>query len=398
MMLDKIKNFDYTLMITPLLLTGFGMVMVYSASMVVAVVDGMASNHYLIRQLIFFAISSIAFVSCCFLPYQIYQRMMKIIILSCIVLLISVLIFGSAANNARSWFSIGPLSMQPAEFAKLGLIIYLAAIYSKKQSYLNEFKKGVLPPLILTIILLGLIVLQPDIGTAAIIFLMACSVIFASGIKWKHLTILVLIGISLVILAAPNMVTEERLSRFTGAYQPFESPDLNGYQLIQSYVAIGVGGLTGEGLGQSVQKLGFLDEAHTDFIMAVIAEELGFLGVVIVIGLLATIVIRGLYIAKKCKDSFGSLLAIGISSMVGIQTFINLGAISGVLPITGVPLPFVSYGGSSMLIMLISMGILNNIAKQVNQQEQDREELAPNPAMHNQNSTNMYRGGKRWQS
>ncbi|MGX8793279.1 putative lipid II flippase FtsW [Oceanobacillus sp. M60] len=393
-MLKNWKHFDFTLMITPILLAGFGVVMVYSASMVLAVVEGSDSNFYLNRQLVFFIVALIGFAITSFLPYQIYQRLMKIIIISCIILLVAVLFFGDTVNNARSWFRFGPFSLQPAEVAKLGLIMYLAAIYSKKQAYLDQFSKGVLPPLIITAVVLGLIVAQPDVGTAAIIFLMACSVIFASGIKWRHLSILVFAGLLLLAFAIPNMVTEERLSRFTGAYQPFNSPDLNGYQLIQSYVAIGVGGWTGEGLGQSIQKLGFLVEGHTDFIMAIIAEELGFVGVAIVLGLLAAIVFRGLYISRRCQDSFGSLLALGIASMIGIQTFINLGAISGVLPITGVPLPFISYGGSSLLFMMISMGILNNIAMQVNKKESEREELAPKPSLFHRKSINSYRGGK----
>src|SRR5699024_10573868 len=150
------------------------------------------------------------------------------------------------------------------------------------------------------------------------------------------------------------------------------------------------------GLGQSVQKLGYLMEAHTDFIMAIISEELGFVGVVIVIGMLATIVLRGLFIANKCKDSFGALLAIGISSMVGIQAFINLGAISGVLPITGVTLPFISYGGSSLLILLISMGILNNIAKSVNEERQQPETVKEQPGL--EKNVLNYRGGRPWSS
>lgn len=393
-MLKNWKHFDFTLMITPILLAGFGIVMVYSASMVDAVVDGLKSNYYLVRQSIFFIVSLIGFAIISFLPYQVYQKKMKIIIISCIILLLAVLFFGDTVNNARSWFRFGPFSLQPAEVAKLGLIMYLAAIYSKKQAYLDQFSKGVLPPLIITAVVLGLITGQPDVGTAAIIFLMACTVIFASGIKWRHLFILVFAGLVLLAFAIPNMVTEERLSRFTGAYQPFNSPDLNGYQLIQSYVAIGNGGLTGEGLGQSVQKLGFLVEGHTDFIMAIIAEELGFVGVAIVLGLLAAIVFRGLYISRKCQDSFGSLLALGIASMVGIQTFINLGAISGILPITGVPLPFVSYGGSSLLFMMIAVGILNNIAMQVNKKEDEREELAPKSGLFQRKSINSYRGGK----
>lgn len=371
-MIKRLKYYDYTLIITPIILAAFGLVMIYSASMVTAVVEGHESTHYLFRQGIFFVLGLFFFTITCMFPYRKYQKLMKAIILFVILLLLGLFIFGNTVNNARSWYNFGPLSMQPSEFAKLALIMYLSSVYSKKQSYINEFYRGVLPPLVMTGIIIGLIVLQPDIGTAAIIFLIACSVIFSSGIRIKHLSILIAIGLALVVSSVPFLVTDERISRFTGAYQPFQTPDSDGYHLIQSYLAIGTGGLTGEGLGQSVQKLGYLMEAHTDFIMAIIAEELGLIGVVIVIGLLAIIVLRGIFIARKCTDSFGALLAIGISSMVGIQALVNLGAISGLLPITGVPLPFISYGGSSLLVMFISMGILNNIAMHVNKNENSK--------------------------
>ncbi|MBP2256077.1 cell division protein FtsW [Virgibacillus campisalis] len=395
-MMKKLKDYDFTLIITPILLTAFGTVMIYSASMVSAVVEGFESTHYLFKQLQWFMLGLVGFAFCALFPYKYYQRLIKPIILVIIVLLVGVLLFGEVRNNAKSWFQLGPIHLQPAEFAKLGLIMYLASVYSKKQSYIDEFNKGVLPPLILTGLMLGLIVLQPDIGTAFIIFLIACTIIFSSGIRFKHLFILVAIGLIVLAIALPNMVTDTRIDRFTGAYEPFEAPETGGYHLIQSYIAIGVGGLTGEGLGQSVQKLGYLMEAHTDFIMAIISEELGFVGVVIVIGMLATIVLRGLFIANKCKDSFGALLAIGISSMVGIQAFINLGAISGVLPITGVTLPFISYGGSSLLILLISMGILNNIAKSVNEERQQPETVKEQPGL--EKNVLNYRGGRPWSS
>ncbi|MGP4106854.1 putative lipid II flippase FtsW [Virgibacillus sp. L01] len=393
-MIQKLKSYDFTLMITPILLAMFGIVMIYSASMVIAVVEGHESSHYLVKQIQWFSMAMVGFIFTSIFPYRYYQKLMKLIILIIVVLLVGVLFFGNEVNGSKSWFNFGFISMQPAEFAKLGLIMYLASVYSKKQAYINEFNRGVLPPLILTAIVLGLIISQPDIGTAAIIFMIACSVIFSSGIRFKHLTILVLVGLALVAFAIPSMVTDERIARFDGAYQPFEDPQDDGYHLIQSYLAIGVGGLTGEGLGQSVQKLGYLLEPHTDFIMAVIAEELGFVGVIIVVGMLSVIVLRGLFISKKCSDSFGALLAIGISSMIGIQAFINLGAISGILPITGVPLPFVSYGGSSLLVMMISMGIINNIAKTNKQKEQQ-----PVPVNTKEEpETNVFknRGGKTW--
>ncbi|MFD2628259.1 putative lipid II flippase FtsW [Oceanobacillus kapialis] len=399
-MLHKLRDYDFILIITPILLAAFGSVMIYSASMVSAVVEGHDTTYYLFRQLQWFCLGLVGFIACSLFPYKYYHKLMKFIILTILVLLVAVLLFGNTANNAKSWLYIGPISLQPAEFAKLGLIMYLASVYSKKQEYINEFSKGVLPPLILTAIVLGLIVMQPDIGTASIIFLIVSTIIFSSGIRLKHLLLLTSVGVGLVLLALPYMVTDERISRFTGAYQPFETPATDGYHLIQSYLAIGVGGLTGEGLGQSVQKLGYLMEAHTDFIMAIVAEELGFIGVLIVIGMLALIVLRGIFISRKCRDSFGALLALGISSMIGIQAFINLGSISGILPITGVTLPFVSYGGSSLLILMISMGILNNVAKQTKQHDmQDvNHKQANDHSTEKRNSSHFTRGGRVWQN
>lgn len=368
-MLHKLKNFDFTLMITPLLLAVFGVVMIYSASMVSAVVEGLESTYYLKRQLQWFVLGLIAFLFCSVFPYRHYQRFIKLIILVSVVLLISVLLFGESAHNATRKVVIKSISIQPAEFVKIGLILYLASAYSKKQAYINDFFKGVLPPLVLTATVVSLIILQPDIGTSAIIFVTALAVIASSGIHFKHIFVLFSIGAVFLAIVIPNMITDVRVARVIGAYKPFTAPESIGHHLIESYLAIGVGGITGEGLGQSVQKLGYLWGAHTDFIMSIITEELGFIGVVVVVGMLSIIVLRGFYISRKCDDSFGSLLAIGISTMIGIQAFINLGAISGVLPITGVPLPFVSYGGSSLMALMISVGILNNIAMSVKTKE-----------------------------
>lgn len=367
-MLRTLKKFDFTLMITPLLLGGFGVVMVYSASMVSAVLEGLDSTYYLTKQFQWYIFGVILFFLCSIIPYKRYLHFVKIIVFISIALLIAVLFYGQNINYAvRSITLFGGFNIQPAEFVKLSLIIYLSSVYSKKQSYIHDFFKGVLPPLILMLIIIGLIVMQPDIGTSVIIILIAGSIILSAGVRLRHLIFLSSIVVTGLLLLMPYLVTEKRLARITGAYQPFASPDDGGHHLIHSYLAIGNGGITGEGIGQSVQKLGFLWGAHTDFIMSVVAEELGFIGVIIVVGLLATIVLRGIYIAKKCEDHFGSFLAIGISSMIGIQAFINLGAISGILPITGVPLPFLSYGGSSLLVLMIAMGILNNIAKSVNE-------------------------------
>ncbi|TQS75688.1 putative lipid II flippase FtsW [Ornithinibacillus gellani] len=393
-MIRKLKNYDFTLMITPILLAAFGIVMIYSASMVVAVVNGNEPTFYLVRQLRSFVIGMVGFVITCIIPYKTYQKLVKLISLVMIGMLVYVLINGHSEGNATRWFSLGPMTIQPSEFVKIGLIIYLASVYSKKQEYISDFGKAVLPPLVLMGIILALILKQPDVGTAATILLIGSTIIFSSGIRFRHLFLLSAVGVIVVAIAIPNMVTETRIERFTGAYQPFEAPDDGGHHLIQSYLAISGGGLSGEGLGQSVQKLGYLFGAHTDFIMSIVAEELGFIGVFIVIGMLAIIVLRGFFIARKCEDSFGALMAIGISAMVGIQASINLGAISGILPITGVTLPFISYGGSSLMVLLISMGILNNIAMQTKKDEADVQpkESVTKPVMLKQ------RGGRSWSS
>lgn len=391
-MKNSLRGFDYTLIITPFLLASLGIIMIYSASMVSTVVDGLSSTYYLLRQLIWFFISIVGFLFTAFFPYEKYKKMTFWIVIASFLLLILVLFFGDTVNQATRAVKIFGLNIQPAEFIKLTLIIYLASIYSKKQQYIDDFVYGVLPPLVLMLIMVSLIVLQPDIGTAVIILLIGSTIIVSSGIRFKHIISLLLVAGSLILLLIPKLITDTRIARVTGAYVPFQDPDSTGYHLIQSYIAISGGGVKGEGLGQSVQKLGYLWGAHTDFIMAVIAEELGIFGVLLAIGLFATITLRGLYIAKKCKDSFGSLLALGISSMVAIQAVINLGAISGLLPITGVPLPFLSYGGSSLLVLMLAMGVLNNIARSVKMDEE-------NPPQEKNEPVNQYRygRGRTWQ-
>ncbi|MFC4387280.1 FtsW/RodA/SpoVE family cell cycle protein [Gracilibacillus marinus] len=372
-MKQKRKTFDFLLMFPPLILAGFGVVMIYSASMVTSYLDGNPAYYMMVKQLIWLGLGLVGFLFACFFNYKFYQKLTKFIILFLILSLVGVMLFGKTINNSQSWIIIGPFSVQPSEFVKIGLVMYLAAVYTNKQEYIDDFFKAVLPPLVVTVILLGLIVQQPDIGTAGIVFSIACVVIFSSGIKFRHLSFLIVIGLTVLIMLSFYMVTDEKISRFTGAYSPFQDPDVSGYHLIQSYIAIATGGLSGMGIGQGIQKLGYLTQAESDFIMAVVAEELGIIGVVFVIGCIAIIVLRGFFIAMKCENKFGSLLAIGISAMFGIQTTINLGAISGLLPITGVPLPFVSYGGTSLLVSLFSVGVLNNIARHVNYQRTYRE-------------------------
>jgi cell division protein FtsW len=373
-MVKKIlKSYDYTLIITIVLLSLFGLVMIYSASMVSAIQRyGVDSDHFFQKQKIFLIVSAFVFIIVALFPYKAFlsNKLLVPMVFFSLFGLGAIFIIGHVAGNAQSWIKIGSFSIQPAEFVKLCVIIYLSAVYAKKQSYINEFNRGVAPPLLYLLLVFLLIALQPDYGTAGIIILISITIIFCSGMNLKNIFKLIAIGLLLatpiVIAMQDEIFSEERMSRISSLNNPFEVEKDAGYHLVNSYLAIGSGGVNGLGLGKSIQKLGYLPESHTDFIMAVIAEELGLWGVGFVLLGLAYIVLRGILIGIKCKDPFGSLLAIGISSMIGIQSGINLAGISGLMPITGVPLPFISYGGSSFLQLSIAMGILVNVSMFVN--------------------------------
>lgn len=375
-MLKKIlKSYDYSLIIVVVLLAIFGLVMIYSASMVTAIQRyGYESDHFFVRQKIFLLGGAAAFIFFAIVPYKLYfntKALVGIVVIS-LVALIGLFKFGTVAGNALSWYEFGPLRLQPSEFVKVAVIIYLSAVYAKKQPYINQFNKGVLPPLFFILLVCFLIALQPDFGTGIIIILISAMIIISSGMNFKSILKLgllgIVMGIPIILFLSDKIFSKERLERFSVLLNPFAEgvAEDGGYHLINSFYAIGSGGIDGLGLGQSIQKLGYLPEPHTDFIMAIIAEELGVFGVLFVILSLGYIVLKGIFIGLKGKDPFGSLLAIGIASMIGIQTFINLAGISGIFPLMGIPLPFVSYGGSSMLQLSIAMGILVNVSMFVN--------------------------------
>ncbi|MDQ0177025.1 FtsW/RodA/SpoVE family cell cycle protein [Bacillus chungangensis] len=389
-MVKKIlKSYDYSLITVYILLCLFGLVMIYSASMVIGMqYYQVSSDYYYNKQLQHFFLSIFFFIFTAVFPYKAYKnnRFLMIIVLLSLLSALFVISFGYVSNNAGRWVEIGGKMIQPSEFIKLATIIYLGAIYTKKQSYLNEMNRGVFPPLIFLCVICFLILRQPDLGTAVITFAIGFTMIISSGMALKTILKLVGTGVFIIVLLLPLflinkdiILTDGRVDRIEGFLDPFTSGD-EGLQLVNSYLAIGSGGIKGQGLGQSVQKLGYLPEGHTDFIMAVIAEELGLFGVLFVIAGLAFLVLRGLYVGMKCKDPFGSLLAFGISSMIAIQTLINLGGVVGLIPITGVTLPFISYGGSSLLVLSMSLGILVNVSMFVRYEEKykpGKEHLRP---------------------
>ncbi len=399
-MLKKIlKSYDYTLVIVAVLLAVFGLIMIYSASAVTAMqIYGYESDHFFARQRLFLIAGAFVFLFFAIVPYKLWlsNKLLVPLVLGTIAALVALLFFGSVAGNAQSWFEIGRFKIQPAEFVNIGMIIYLSAVYAKKQPYINEFNKGVVPPVIYLVIICFLIILQPDFGTAGIIFLTGACIILASGMNFKNMMKLAGIGTLFAAIAflllRDKIMTKGALTRIQTFLDPFSVEDAGGYQIVNSYIAIASGGLKGLGLGESIQKLGYLPEPHTDFIMAIVAEELGLLGVLFVIFSLGYIVLRGILIGLKCKDAFGSLLAFGIASMIGIQSFVNLGGITGIIPLTGVPLPFVSYGGSSILQLSISMGILLNVSMFVNYEQKYKNKAGKTGAKKQGNVPSISKG------
>lgn len=375
MLIKKIlKSYDYSLIITYFVLCLFGLVMIYSASMVWAV------SHFQLEPTFFYdkqktniLIGTFVFLLFAIVPYKVFQLklLQMLMVIGSFLLLGFVLFMGNVVNNAQSWFTVGTRAVQPAELAKLSIILFTAFVYTNKlkSGDIQNFGKGVIPPIFYLVLICFLIFLQPDVGTAFIIFVIGLCMILSSGIGGKN--IVKLVGIAIIaigvmilglIVSGKDILTDERLGRFVGYLEPFENVEDDGFHLVQSLYAIGSGGLSGKGLGESIQKMGYLPEAHTDFIMAIISEELGIFGVFIVIGGIGYIIFRGLTIAVRCRDPFGTLIAVGVSSMFGIQTFINLGGMSGLIPITGVTLPFISYGGSSMIVLSAALGLLVNIS------------------------------------
>ncbi|UCZ52342.1 putative lipid II flippase FtsW [Bacillus shivajii] len=369
----KKKNLyiDWVLIVSVALLTLFGLVMIYSSSFVIGYERFDNITHFFDRQLQWVIVSAFLFMFFMFFPYRHFRKLAPWIVLGSIILLALVQVpgVGVSVNEATRWVSIAGFQIQPSEFVKLGSIIYLSYVYSRKQAYINKFLSGVLPPLIVVVIFFGLIMLQPDLGTATSIVIVAGLIAFCSGARKLHIISLGTVAGWAVYHYAQS--AEYRMNRLIGYRTPFELEAGVGYQLVQSYIAIAHGGLTGAGFGQSVQKLFYLPEAHTDFILAIVSEELGILGIAFVFACMLIIIIRGVVIGARCKDAFGSLLAFGIVFQLSIQVLFNAGAVSGVLPITGIPFPFISYGGSSLMVTLASMGILANISRKT---EKDRHE------------------------
>ena len=361
--------YDVKLMFPVLMLTAIGIIMVYSASSVLAFKKFGTDYFFLKKQALFAALGLIALVGFRHFPYRYYKLTAYPMLITALILLGAIFIPGvgySAGGSAR-WLNIGGFTVQPSEFARLAMIIYLSYSIDKKYENLSNFYIGFLPHVIVLGIFTVLMFLQPDFGSVVIMAAITWVMLFVGGVRILHLVPSVLL---LLPFAYIYMVSAEyRVKRLMSFWDPWQYPADKGYQIVHSLMAFGTGGIWGAGIGKGYQKLHYLPEPHTDFIFSVIGEELGLLGVLFILVMYALILWRGIKIAKNTDDNFGAILATGITAGMGIQVCVNMGVAMGILPTKGLTLPFLSYGGTSLLVNMASMGILMNIGSRVSNTE-----------------------------
>ena len=357
------KKVDKILILSVLSLIIISLFMIYSASFVWAEYKFDNQFKYVINQGIFSIIGIILLFIIASINHEIYKKKANLILFICIILLILVLIpgIGVVRNGSRSWFGIGSFGIQPSEFSKIGLIIFTSKYLAKSNKFLKDYKKGVFPILIILFLVFGLIMLEPDFGTGMIIVLTIISMLFIAGVDMKFfifLGVIGVIGIIGLIIIAPY-----RMDRITSFLNPWSDPLGTGFKIIQSLYAIGPGGLFGVGYLNSRQKSFYLPEPQTDFIFSIIAEEFGIIGTIIILSLFAILLIRSFKISLRQEDLFSKYLAFGLTFQLIVQVIMNLSVVIGLIPVTGVTLPFLSYGGSSLLTSLVGIGIILNISK-----------------------------------
>lgn len=352
---------DRHILFPVLFLVGIGMVMVYSASSAVALTKFGSDFFFLRKQALFAVAGIIALVVCRHIPFKIYWHLTYPILILSMILLVVVHVpgIGYKAGGASRWIRIGALTFQPSEFARLAMIFFMAYSLCKKQDKIREFSIGFVPHVLVLGIFCVLFHFQPDFGTILIFSVIAWIMMYIGGVSLLHLaTPLILIA---PILGYIMINASYRLDRIMTFWDPWQYPEDGGYQVIHSLMAFGSGGLFGAGIGQGYQKLFYLPEAHTDFIFSVVGEEIGLLGVVFIISLYILIIWRGLMIAKNTENFYGSLIAAGITISFALQVCINMGVALGLLPTKGLTLPFLSYGGTSLLLNMAAIGVLMNI-------------------------------------
>jgi cell division protein FtsW len=360
-MARKLKS-DNVLFIATILLIALSVVMVYSASAPVALQRYGSASFFLVKQGMWAALGLPMLWFLMKVDYRTYRE--PVFIWSClglIALALVAVLFSAPVNNARRWFGMAGIGVQPSEFAKLAAIIFIAAILERRMHRIDEVTYSLLPIGIVVAALVGLILLEPDFGTSMSLILIAAAMVFTAGLHYRYIVGALLAALPAVYIVA--MGASYRRRRLLAFLNPWDDPLGDGFQVIQSLIAVGTGGVWGRGLMNGVQKLFYLPEPHTDFIYAVISEELGLVGATAVILCFGIITWRGMRAALRAPDSFGAFLAVGLTTMIAVQALVNISVVLGLMPTKGIPLPFVSQGGSSLLVNLIGMGILLNVSQ-----------------------------------
>ena len=377
---DKFKGFssylnnpvDFTLVITVLLLLSIGLVMILSASSPTSLQKYGNSYEYFVKQLFFAVLGLVGMYFVSKIDYRIYQRFYKQAWWLSAILLFAVLVVGSEAKGAKRWIDLGFTTFQPSELVKFLMIVFYAGILVKNRNELGKFWKGLVKHILFLVPIIGLLILEPHLSTSIVIIITCCVIIITAGCKFWQFCATGIVGVgaigsmATILFFASEFFREKfqyAITRVVTFMDPWQDATDTGWQVIQSLYAIGSGGLFGAGLGDSKQKYLYLPEPHNDFIFSVLAEELGFVGCFIVFALFAVFIWRGILIAMKAPDMFGSLVAIGITTLVGIQAIINVAVVTSSMPATGMQLPFFSYGGTALCILLCEVGVLLSISR-----------------------------------
>ena len=357
------RPMDRTVLVVTYLLTLIGLIIMFSASGVMAETRYGDATFFLKRQSLWLLLGLMVLHWVAQRDYTMWQTLAPYGLVLTFALLVLVLIpfLGTQVNGARRWLRVAGFSIQPGEIAKLSIVLYLASFLVRKEQALVTFSRGMLAPMAVVGLFAGLLLLEPDMGTAVVLTLLLFGLLFLGGARIPHLLVMAVLLLAVAYMLI--MQSDYRRRRLLNFLDPWQDPTDAGFQLTQSFVALGNGGLFGVGLGEGRQKLFFLPEAHADFVLALVGEELGFLGTGLLIGLFAVLIVKGFKIAGRAPDAFGRHLAGGVTLLVGIQVLINMSVVSGLLPTKGLTLPFVSYGGSSLIVSLAAIGILLSISR-----------------------------------
>lgn len=360
----KLKSGDFWLMLFTLMLVLFGLIMVFSASYYSSISQDGNPYSYLVRHGAWVVFGLVAMAFGALFDYRKYKKWaLPILIVSVILLVLVLTPLGQTTNGATRWIKVGPVTLMPGEIAKIAAIIFVAWFLSEDASRIKSLKRGILPLLGIIAVYGALIVKQPNLSTAITVCGIIIAMMLVAGLKWRYVATaggIGVVGILSIVIFMKDTYWYNRLTSFT---DPFQDALGDGYQAVQSLLALGSGGLFGVGLGKSVQKNLYLPEPQNDFILAIIGEELGYIGVLMLIALYCLFIWRGIHIALNAPDQFGLLLASGIVLMVAIQVILNIAVVTSSMPPTGINLPFISYGGNALLIFMFSAGVLLNISR-----------------------------------